>query len=216
FLYLFSNDYVDSNNIRSVVLKNWFSQNQNIYLKQLDILLNEEKISKVIFKMVEMFGVDFFRKSKESMKSKLVNLIMSSTILEESYFGYRDGVLFNTILNEPYFNDEPEPEYLLKDNIISRPNFFSEMEDYVTKSKLIESLANFNNNDETYDDAKILFEDINIRDLNSQEFNLFIKLELFDFNTKMFEFILNYGEKTIVNNVSYENVLQMENQDFNN
>ncbi|RSU01009.1 hypothetical protein CBF34_07885 [Vagococcus penaei] len=215
-LYLFSDKYKDKENVRDVVLKNWFNQDENIYLEQLDILLNEEKISKVIFKMIEIFGVDFFRKSKESMKSKLVNLIISSTILEESYFGYRDGVPFNTILNEPYFNEEPEPEpeYLLRENIISRPHFFSEMENFIEKSKLIESLASFNNNDETYDDAKILFEDIDMGDLSGQEFKLFIELELFDFNTKIFESILNYGENEMVKEVSYENILQMENQDL--
>ncbi|MFI3684950.1 hypothetical protein VBH15_08305 [Vagococcus fluvialis] len=214
FLYLFSNNYKDKDKIRDVVLKNWFNQNENIYFEQLDVLLSKERISKLIFKMVELFGVDFYIKSKESMKSQLVNLILSSIILEESYFGYQDGTLLNNILNDAYFNDEPEPEYLLKENIISRPHFFSEMENYIEKSKLIESFASFNNNDETYDDAKILFEDIDMGDLNGQEFKLFIELELFDFNEKIFESILNYGENEMVKEVSYENILQMENQDL--
>lgn len=215
-LYLFSNEYKDKYNIRDSVLYNWFNQNEEIYLEQLEVMINKEDNAKLINKMVEQFSIKFFIKSKDSMKSNLVNLILSSTINEKDYFETNNDKLLFTTLNSPYYQNEPEPiaKYLIKENILARPNFFKEVEEYINKKKLIEKLGIFNSNNKTYEDARIYFEDIDMKDLNSSEFDLFIELQLFAYNTEMLSSIINFDDDTEVKKISYANILKMKNDKF--
>ncbi|MDT2849848.1 hypothetical protein P7H60_11905 [Vagococcus carniphilus] len=215
-LYLFSNEYEDKYNIRDSVLYNWFNQNEEVYLEQLEVMINKKDNAKLIYKMVEQFSIEFFIKSKDSMKSDLVNLILSSTINEKDYFETNNDKLLFTTLNRPYYQNEPEPiaKYLIKENILARPNFFKEVEKYINKKKLIAKLGSFNSNNTTYEDARIYFEDIDMKDLNSSEFDLFIELKLFAYNTEMLSSIINFDDETEVKKISYANILEMKNDKF--
>lgn len=224
-LFLFSEKYEDAYNIRGVVLEKWFTQNENTYADQLEVVLLSSNISKLIFKMVELFGIEFFRKSNSSMKSLLVNWILSSSINEEKYFKKIKGESLFDILIEGFLKpkmeytiagvqhtEESEPEYLIKNNILSRPNFFNEIDEYVDRIELIESLGKFNSDTKNNNVAKILFENISLKDFGHDEYQKFIELELFDYNPEMLSNIINYGDFNEVKEVSYENILSLENK----
>lgn len=94
--------------------------------------------------------------------------------------------------NEEFEGDEDASDYvfLIRENILNRPNFFIEIEDYVESNTIMEVLSE--HNEETFQSAKIYFNDIELDNLSEEQYNKFIQYDLYRYDKDMFSKILNY------------------------
>lgn len=221
-MYLFSNDYEDNHGVRDIILEKLCNQPQNVYLQCLNIILSYEKerIANLIFELVRKFKSDFFDMCEVERRNELQNIIFYSCLGENTNFSVlynkedRKNVLFN-LLNQPVQEWDEEAEdytdvydYVFSENILSRSNFFVEVEEYVNFEKVM-SLFYEHNNSEVYveDESKIYFKDLNIQNFSWEMFEKFVDYELFEFEPTIISKILNYGNEEEKKPVSYNQVL---------
>lgn len=116
--------------------------------------------------------------------------------------------------NEEFEGDEDASNYvfLIRDNILNRPNFFKEIEDYVESITIMEVLSE--HNEDTFDYAKIYFDDIELDNLSEEQYNKFIEYNLYRYDKDIFSKILNYKNSDEVKVVSYANILNSKLDDL--
>lgn len=116
--------------------------------------------------------------------------------------------------NEEFEGDEDASDYvfLIRENILNRPNFFIEIEDYVESNTIMEVLSE--HNEETFQSAKIYFNDIELDNLSEEQYNKFIQYDLYRYDKDMFSKILNYKNSDELKAVSYANILNSKIDDL--
>lgn len=215
-IYLFSTKFVDEHGIRDVVLEKLFEKEEQYYLQNMEVMLSIDKtdVGNIFFELLKKYQVDFLVKCGEEMKNKLINEIFYSCLSDISSYYQRDErkkVLLD-VLSIPipeydeYGNEFDEKVYLIKENILSRPNFFLEIEDYIDDNEVMRILTEHNVNSST-SDPEIYFKEINLEVLSQEQFNNFIKYELFAYEPVTFFKILNYKNLDLNKEVSYQQVL---------
>ncbi|HGP4016519.1 TPA: hypothetical protein ACLK9M_002630, partial [Enterococcus faecium] len=108
---------------------------------------------------------------------------------------------------EEFEGDEDASDYvfLIRENILNRPNFFIEIKDYVESNTIMEVLSE--HNEETFQSAKIYFNDIELDNLSEEQYDKFIQCELYRYDKNMLSKILNYKNSDELKAVSYANIL---------
>lgn len=219
-IYLFSTKYEGEYGIRDVVLENLFEQDEQSYLQNMGVMLSIDKsdVANIFFEILKKYKVDFVAKCGAEMKNKLINEILYSCVSDISSYYQRDErkkVLLD-VLSRPipeydeYGNEFDEKVYLIKENILSRPNFFVEIEEYIESNEVMQILTEHNDNPDTSSDAKIYFKEIELERLSQEQFNNFIKYELYGYEPVTFFGILNYKKLDVAKEVSYQQILLSE------
>lgn len=108
--------------------------------------------------------------------------------------------------------DVDESLFLIRDNILNRPNFFIEVEEYVEPSTIMEVLSE--HNEKVFESAKIYFNDIELDNLSEEQYNKFIQYDLYRYDKDMFSKILNYKNSDELKAVSYANILNSKIDDL--
>lgn len=214
--YLFSREYKDENNVRESIIEKLFDENEEEYLKKLDVILDTDKSQTVniILELVKKYKDAFIRKCEDVNIDRLVDRIIYSCLSDDSSYYNKDArekILFDSLKS---FESEDDPNFLISQNISSRPSFFTEISEYVNVDKLMEFLWKFNSDEHTYDDAKISFPDLNMERLSSEVFENFIRYEFFEYNPNLFSKILSYNNDSESEIISYKQVLAYENKDL--
>jgi len=157
--YLFSNNFKDKHKIREAVLEKIFIQEEDIYLENLKIILAEDKlnIANLVFELLRKYSNDFIEKCNASEKNRLIDLIFYACLGDITlYYGKdnRKNLLLQVLSkykpvyegNEEFEGDEDASDYvfLIRENILNRPNFFIEIEDYVESNTIMEVLTEHN------------------------------------------------------------------------
>lgn len=217
--YLFSNNFKDKHKIREAVLEKVFIQ-EDIYLENLKIILAEDKlnIANLVFELLRKYSNDFIEKCNASEKNRLIDLIFYACLGDITlYYGKdnRKNLLLQVLSkykpvyegNEEFEGDEDASDYvfLIRENILNRPNFFIEIEDYVESNTIMEVLSE--HNEETFQSAKIYFNDIELDNLSEEQYDKFIQCELYRYDKNMLSKILNYKNSDELKAVSYANIL---------
>lgn len=225
--YLFSNSYKDPLKIRDVVLEKFFIREEDIYLKNLKVILDENKldIANIVFELLRKYTNGFIEKCNASEKNRLIDLIFYACLGDITlYYGKdnRKNLLLQVLSehkaiyegNEEFEGDEDASNYvfLIRDNILNRPNFFKEIEDYVESITIMEVLSE--HNEDTFDYAKIYFDDIELDNLSEEQYNKFIEYNLYRYDKDIFSKILNYKNSDEVKVVSYANILNSKLDDL--
>ncbi|MFS0938020.1 hypothetical protein [Enterococcus casseliflavus] len=225
--YLFSYVYKDPLKIRDVVLENFFIREEDIYLKNLKVILDENKLSiaNFVFELLRKYTNDFIEKCNASEKNRLIDLIFYVCLGNITLYYGEDNrkKLLMQILNKqkPVYEgieefedneDAADYEFLISENILNRPNFFIEIEDYVESNTIMEVLSEHNK--EAFDYAKIYFDDLELDNLSEEQYNKFIQCELYRYDKDMFSKILNYKNSDEVKVVSYANILNSKIDDL--
>lgn len=218
--YLFSNNFKDKHKIREAVLEKVFIQEEDIYLENLKIILAEDKlnIANLVFELLRKYSNDFIEKCNASEKNRLIDLIFYACLGDITlYYGKdnRKNLLLKVLSkykpvyegNEEFEGDEDASDYvfLIRENILNRPNFFIEIEDYVESNTIMEVLSE--HNEETFQSAKIYFNDIELDNLSEEQYDKFIQCELYRYDKNMLSKILNYKNSDELKAVSYANIL---------
>ena len=218
--YLFSNNFKDKHKIREAVLEKVFIQEEDIYLENLKIILAEDKlnIANLVFELLRKYSNDFIEKCNASEKNRLIDLIFYACLGDITlYYGKdnRKNLLLQVLSkykpvyegNEEFEGDEDASDYvfLIRENILNRPNFFIEIEDYVESNTIMEVLSE--HNEETFQSAKIYFNDIELANLSEEQYDKFIQCELYRYDKNMLSKILNYKNSDELKAVSYANIL---------
>ena len=218
--YLFSNNFKDKHKIREAVLEKIFIQEEDIYIENLKIILAEDKlnIANLVFELLRKYSNDFIEKCNASEKNRLIDLIFYACLGDITlYYGKdnRKNLLLQVLSkykpvyegNEEFEGDEDASDYvfLIRENILNRPNFFIEIEDYVESITIMEVLSE--HNEETFQSAKIYFNDIELDNLSEEQYDKFIQCELYRYDKNMFSKILNYKNSDELKAVSYANIL---------
>lgn len=218
--YLFSNNFKDKHKIREAVLEKVFIQEKDIYLENLKIILAEDKlnIANLVFELLRKYSNDFIEKCNASEKNRLIDLIFYACLGDITlYYGKdnRKNLLLQVLSkykpvyegNEEFESDEDASDYvfLIRENILNRPNFFIEIEDYVESNTIMEVLSE--HNEETFQSAKIYFNDIELDNLSEEQYDKFIQCELYRYDKNMLSKILNYKNSDELKAVSYANIL---------
>lgn len=218
--YLFSNNFKDKHKIREAVLEKVFIQEEDIYLENLKIILAEDKlnIANLVFELLRKYSNDFIEKCNASEKNRLIDLIFYACLGDITlYYGKdnRKNLLLQVLSkykpvyegNEEFEGDEDASDYvfLIRENILNRPNFFIEIEDYVESNTIMEVLSE--HNEETFQSAKIYFNDIELDNLSEEQYDKFIQCELYRYDKNMLSKILNYKNSDELKAVSYANIL---------
>lgn len=216
-IYLFSTEYDDEHGMRDVVLENLFAQDEQSYLQNLETLSSSNKsdISNLFFEILKKYMVDFIARSGAEIKNKLINVIFYSCLNDISSYYQRDErekILLDVLTipiseYDEYGNEFDDKVYLIKENILSRPNFFVEIEDYIDSNEVMQILTEHNDNPDTSVDAEIYFKEINLEGLSQEQFNNFIKYELYGYEPVTFFGILNYKKLDVTKAVSYQQIL---------
>lgn len=218
--YLFSNSFKDQHKIRDVVLEKFFIQEQAIYLESLKIILAEDKlnIANLVFELFRKYTNDFIEKCNASEKNRLIDLIFYVCLGDITLYygeGDRKKLLLQVLNkqkqvyegNEDFEGSKNATNYvfLIRENILNRPNFFVEIEEYVESNIIMEVLSE--HNVEAFESAKIYFDDIKLDNLSKERYNKFIHCELYCYDQDIFSEILNYKNQDELRAVSYANVL---------
>lgn len=218
--YLFANSYKDQYKIRDIVLEKIFIQEEGIYLENLKIILNENKlnIANLVFELLRKYMNDFIEKCNASEKNRLIDLIFYVCLGNISLYYGEDNrkKLLMQILNKqkPVYEgneefedneDASDYEFLISENILNRPNFFIEIEDYVESNTIMEVLSEHNK--DAFDYAKIYFDDLELDNLSEEQYNKFIQYNLYRYDKDMYSKILNYKNSDELKAVSYANIL---------
>lgn len=218
--YLFSNSFKDQHKIRDVVLEKFFIQEQAIYLESLKIILAEDKlnIANLVFELFRKYTNDFIEKCNASEKNRLIDLIFYVCLGDITLYygeGDRKKLLLQVLNkqkqvyegNEDFEGSKNATNYvfLIRENILNRPNFFVEIEEYVESNIIMEVLSE--HNVEAFESAKIYFDDIKLDNLSKERYNKFIHCELYCYDQDIFSKILNYKNQDELRAVSYANVL---------
>lgn len=218
--YLFSNNFKDKHKIREAVLEKIFIQEEDIYLESLKVILAEDKlnIANLVFELLRKYSNDFIERCNASEKNQLIDLIFYACLGDITlYYGKdnRKNLLLQVLSkykavyesNEEFEGDEDTSDYvfLIRENILNRPNFFIEIEDYVESNTIMEVLSEHNK--EALDYAKIYFDDIELDNLSEEQYNKFIEYGLYGYNKDIFSKILNYKNSNELKEVSYANIL---------
>lgn len=212
--YLFSNSFKDQHKIREAVLEKIFIQEEAIYLENLKIILAEDKlnISNLVFELLRKYSNDFIEKCNASEKTRLIDLIFYACLGDITlYYGKdsRKNQLLQVLskYKSVYEGNEDAADYafLIRDNILNRPNFFIEIEEYVEPSTMMEVLSE--HNEEAIESAKIYFNEIELDNLSKEQYNKFIQYDLYRYDKDMFSKILNYKNSDELKAVSYANIL---------
>ncbi|EGO8942706.1 hypothetical protein D3064_14160, partial [Enterococcus faecalis] len=203
--YLFSNSYKDPLKIRDVVLEKFFIREEDIYLENLKVILDENKlnIANLVFELLRKYTNDFIEKCNASEKNRLIDLIFYVCLGDITlYYGEDDRkkLLLQVLSehkavykgNEEFEGNEDVADYkfLISENILNRPNFFIEIEEFVESNTIMEVLSE--HNEEAIESAKIYFNDIELDNLSEEQYNKFIKYDLYRYDKDMFSKILNY------------------------
>lgn len=225
--YLFSNSYKDPLKIRDVVLEKFFIREEDIYLKNLKVILDENKlnIANLVFELLRKYTNDFIEKCKVSEKNRLIDLIFYVCLGDITLYYGEDNrkKLLLQVLNEhkAVYKDKDEFEgnedvadykFLISENILNRPNFFIEIEEFVESNTIMEVLSE--HNEEAIESAKIYFNDIELDNLSEEQYNKFIKYDLYRYDKDMFSKILNYKNSDELKAVSYANILNSKIDDL--
>lgn len=218
--YLFSNSYKDPLKIRDVVLEKFFIREEDIYLKNLKVILDENKlnIANLVFELLRKYTNDFIEKCNASEKNRLIDLIFYVCLGDITLYYGEDNrkKLLLQVLNKQKIvykgseefkgvEDAADYTFLIRDNILNRPNFFIEIEEYVEPSTMMEVLSE--HNEEAIESAKIYFNDIELDNLSEEQYDKFIQCELYRYDKNMFSKILNYKNSDELKAVSYANIL---------
>ncbi|EOH44486.1 hypothetical protein [Enterococcus faecium] len=218
--YLFSNSYKDPLKIRDVVLEKFFIREEDIYLKNLKVILDENKlnIANLVFELLRKYTNDFIEKCNASEKNRLIDLIFYVCLGDITLYYGEDNrkKLLLQVLNKQKIvyegseefkgvEDAADYTFLIRDNILNRPNFFIEIEEYVEPSTMMEVLSE--HNEEAIESAKIYFNDIELDNLSEEQYDKFIQCELYRYDKNMFPKILNYKNSDELKAVSYANIL---------
>ncbi|WP_340689577.1 hypothetical protein [Enterococcus plantarum] len=218
-IYLFSMEYIDKYKIRNAVLEMIFK-----LLEDLDIILTKDKseIVILIFELLRKNNYGFVNRFGVERRNKLVNLIFYACLGDISFYynkDERENVLWdalNLIDNEydDFGNEIYDDVYLVKENILSRPNFFLEIEEYVDSDIVMEKLYSHNNKYEGSYELTIYFQEVDLENFSQEQFDDFIRYELYEFEPSIFSEILNYNNKTEKKEVSYQNILNSGMEDL--
>lgn len=218
--YLFSNSYKDPLKIRDVVLEKFVIREEDIYLKNLKVILDENKlnIANLVFELLRKYTNDFIEKCNASEKNRLIDLIFYVCLGDITLYYGEDNrkKLLLQVLNKQKIvyegseefkgvEDAADYTFLIRDNILNRPNFFIEIEEYVEPSTMMEVLSE--HNEEAIESAKIYFNDIELDNLSEEQYDKFIQCELYRYDKNMFSKILNYKNSDELKAVSYANIL---------
>lgn len=218
--YLFANSYKDPLKIRDVVLEKFFTREEDIYLKNLKVILDENKldIADLVFELLRKYTNGFIEKCNASEKNRLIDLIFYACLGDITlYYGKdnRKNLLLQVLSehkavyegNEEFEDNGDVSDYvfLIRENILNRPNFFVEIEDYVESNTIMEVLSE--HNEEAFDYAKIYFDEIELDNLSEKQYNKFIQYDLYRYDKDMFSKILNYKNSDELKAVSYANIL---------
>ena len=215
--YLFSNGYVDKYEIRDAVLEKIYVQEEAVYLENFKIILAEDKsnIANLIFELLRKYSNSFIEKCNASEKNRLVDLTFYVCLGDIDLYYKKENrkkLLLNILRNDERVysgNEEFEGGYnyevFIRDNILSRPNFFVEIEEYVESSIIMEVLSE--HNEDVFESGKIYFNNIELNKLSEEQFDKFIRFNLYEYNKEMFYQILNYKNTDELKEVSYENIL---------
>ncbi|EIQ7094675.1 hypothetical protein LVP22_002617, partial [Enterococcus faecalis] len=184
--YLFSNSYKDPLKIRDVVLEKFFIREEDIYLENLKVILDENKlnIANLVFELLRKYTNDFIEKCNASEKNRLIDLIFYVCLGDITlYYGEDDRkkLLLQVLSehkavykgNEEFEGNEDVADYkfLISENILNRPNFFIEIEEFVESNTIMEVLSE--HNEEAIESAKIYFNDIELDNLSEEQYNKF-------------------------------------------
>lgn len=225
--YLFSNSYKDPLKIRDVVLEKFFIREEDIYLKNLKVILDENKlnIANLVFELLRKYTNDFIEKCNASEKNRLIDLIFYVCLGDITLYydeDNRKNLLLQVLSNyNPFYEgdedfkgveDVDESLFLIRDNILNRPNFFIEVEEYVEPSTIMEVLSE--HNEKVFESAKIYFNDIELDNLSEEQYNKFIQYDLYRYDKDMFSKILNYKNSDELKAVSYANILNSKIDDL--
>ncbi|EGO8114318.1 hypothetical protein FAD91_002634, partial [Enterococcus faecalis] len=181
--YLFSNSYKDPLKIRDVVLEKFFIREEDIYLENLKVILDENKlnIANLVFELLRKYTNDFIEKCNASEKNRLIDLIFYVCLGDITlYYGEDDRkkLLLQVLSehkavykgNEEFEGNEDVADYkfLISENILNRPNFFIEIEEFVESNTIMEVLSE--HNEEAIESAKIYFNDIELDNLSEEQY----------------------------------------------
>lgn len=212
--YLFSNNFKDKHKIREAVLEKIFIQEEDIYLENLKIILAEDKlnIANLVFELLRKYTNDFIEKCNASEKNRLIDLIFYVCLGDITlYYGEdnRKNLLLQVLSKyKPVYEgneDVADYKFLISENILNRPNFFIEIEEFVESNTIMEVLSEHNKGE--FDYAKIYFDDIELDNLSEEQYDKFIQCELYRYDKNMFSKILNYKNSDELKAVSYANIL---------
>lgn len=212
--YLFSNNFKDKHKIREAVLEKIFIQEEDIYLENLKIILAEDKlnIANLVFELLRKYTNDFIEKCNASEKNRLIDLIFYVCLGDITlYYGEdnRKNLLLQVLSKyKPVYEgneDVADYRFLISENILNRPNFFIEIEEFVESNTIMEVLSEHNKGE--FDYAKIYFDDIELDNLSEEQYDKFIQCELYRYDKNMFSKILNYKNSDELKAVSYANIL---------
>ncbi|HDT8006498.1 TPA: hypothetical protein RD624_002725, partial [Enterococcus faecalis] len=133
--YLFSNSYKDPLKIRDVVLEKFFIREEDIYLENLKVILDENKlnIANLVFELLRKYTNDFIEKCNASEKNRLIDLIFYVCLGDITlYYGEDDRkkLLLQVLSehkavykgNEEFEGNEDVADYkfLISENILNR------------------------------------------------------------------------------------------------
>lgn len=214
--YLFSREYKDENNVRESIIEKLFDENEEEYLKKLDVILDTDKSQTVniILELVKKYKDAFIRKCEDVNIDRLVDRIIYSCLSDDSSYYNKDERQIILVDSLKSFESEDDPNFLISQNISSRPSFFTEISEYLNVDELMEFIWNFNSDEHTYEDAKIYFSDLNVKELPNEIFEKFIEYEFFEYTPKIFGRILSYNNTDKSKIISYKRVIAYKNADL--
>ncbi|WKR27979.1 hypothetical protein QJQ46_08535 [Enterococcus faecalis] len=182
-------------------------------------------IANLVFELLRKYTNDFIEKCNASEKNRLIDLIFYVCLGDITlYYGEDDRkkLLLQVLSehkavykgNEEFEGNEDVADYkfLISENILNRPNFFIEIEEFVESNTIMEVLSE--HNEEAIESAKIYFNDIELDNLSEEQYNKFIKYDLYRYDKDMFSKILNYKNSDELKAVSYANILNSKIDDL--
>ncbi|MDQ6186776.1 hypothetical protein NME83_12360, partial [Enterococcus faecalis] len=182
-------------------------------------------IANLVFELLRKYTNDFIEKCNASEKNRLIDLIFYVCLGDITlYYGEDDRkkLLLQVLSehkavykgNEEFEGNEDVADYkfLISENILNRPNFFIEIEEFVESNTIMEVLSE--HNEEAIESAKIYFNDIELDNLSEEQYNKFIKYDLYRYDKDMFSKILNYKNSDELKAVSYASILNSKIDDL--
>lgn len=216
-IYICSKNYEDKYGIQDVVLEKLFEQDEQTYAQHLDTILNKDKldVKNLIYELFKKYNIDLVAKCGTERRNMLINLILYSCMIEIESDGkvelnFKKNILLNALNMRKKENDNDETNYegyLIQENILSRPNFFVEIEDYIDSNTIMEICFEHNDNSDTRADSKIYFENMDINSMSQEMFTNFIRYQLYAYKPVAFSKILNYKNLDDSRKVSYQQIL---------
>lgn len=182
-------------------------------------------IANLVFELLRKYTNDFIEKCNASEKNRLIDLIFYVCLGDITLYYDEDNrkKLLLQVLNKQKIvyegneefkgvEDAADYAFLIRDNILNRPNFFIEIEEFVEPSTMMEVLSE--HNEAAIESAKIYFNDIELDNLSEEQYNKFIQYDLYRYDKDMFSKILNYKNSDELKAVSYSNILNSKMDDL--